>query len=149
MKYSGDNDQHQNGITTESITIQIANGIDYLVFLNRELSNTISQQFVRNTVVFGNDHGAAPVVKYYVNEFNFPKFVKFWYPKDYPSTVDFDEDNDLSFLMWCIKGSLDSDVVFNIGSLGKDGKIADTEKDKDLTYYTAWGYNGDPWEGQQ
>ena len=149
MKYSGDNDQHRNGITTESILLDgIAQDIDYLVFINRELSDDIASQVVRNKIVFNNNNGAAPVVKYYISEYNYPKFVKFWNTNDYPNTQDFDQDNDISFLMWCIKGSINSEVVYNIGSLGPEGKIADTDVENEITYYTAWGYHGDPWEGR-
>jgi len=43
MLYSGNNDQHTCGLTTESILFkQIASGVDYLVFLNRELIDDIS-----------------------------------------------------------------------------------------------------------
>ena len=51
--------------------------------------------------------------------------------------------------MWCIKGSLDTDVVYNIGNLTPEGELATNDFKGDKTYYTAWGYDGDSWGGRQ
>lgn len=78
--------------------------------------------------------------------------MKFWVTSDYPTDKHFDEDKDVSFLMWCLKGSKDTDIVYNIGVLKADGTLVTEENDDTnsvKTYYTAWGYEGDPWEGRQ
>lgn len=99
MKYGGNNEDHANGVSTESIKFEeIASGIDYLIFLNRELASNVKPETVKNYEVFNNDSGAKPIVKYYVHEESRPKFVKFWNKLDYDEGHEFDEGKDVSFL---------------------------------------------------
>jgi hypothetical protein len=43
-------------------------------------------------------------------------------------------------LVSCIKGSRDTDILYNIVPVKEKGA-------KEKTYFTAWGYDGDAWSG--
>lgn len=74
----------------------------------------------------------SPVLKYYVHEDKDakkpPKYARFWVDKEYPIGDDnFNTDKDVSFLSWCIKGSLHTDIVYEIIPI-------------ENKYYNVWGY---------
>lgn len=60
----------------------------------------------------------SPVLKYFVPEKDSPVYARFWSADAYPAgDADFDESKTLSFPQWCIKGTKNTNVVYEITTM--------------------------------